>query len=263
MKMPSRCEQRRWTEALTSADWEWTDFATCPDPKTLWAAACGHLDRRSMRGMVDHVARCAVCAHDLRAARQTAAEVGDIDPPASWWERIADRIRRGSKNGDPVANGLLQPFPARLGWSGGQGGAWMTSPSRALAVAVVGLALVVISIPPRTSPWPAPTQLRGQTVESLLEDDQPLRRDLFILEWRAIEGALYDVQLMSDDFDPIVAIDGLTEPRLHVAGKDLADLEAGTFLHWRVAAQLPGGTLIRSSAQRVCLSEEQRRCAQP
>ena len=90
-------------------------------------------------------------------------------------------------------------------------------------------------------------------VRLLVADGQALPRARFALRWQGIEGARYDVRVMTRDLSEIAVVQDLSEPELVLDAAYFVDLERDTVLLWQVEAFLPEGERVPSRTQQVVL----------
>ena len=174
----------------------------CPEPDRIWEAVRGELPPEEVRDIVDHVAICASCAEDWRIAMEF------------------------EKKKEPV----VLPFPARRFQR------WIAAAAAALVLTVGG-----ISVRQMMTPDPPP-QYRGAETEIRSLDGETRPRQDFVLAWSPVEGAeSYDVLVTTSELATVADPKGLPKPRCQVPASALADLPAGTRLHWRVTAVFPDG----------------------
>lgn len=218
---------------------------TCLDPKRIWAMVRGELAAREVGTVADHAGRCLACAREIRAAQTMAQELGEAperlpDPAILLRPILVARINKWLVwLGTPalVATSLL--FVVRGHEPGG--------------TAQGNLAKTAAPISPPAAAR-APETGEPASVELLVADGTTLPRDRFLLHWRGLEDARYDVTLMTEaEYELVLSETELDAPELLVPEQTLAKLEAGTGLQWQVVAHLPGGGRLRSPTYRVRL----------
>jgi len=193
---------------------------SCPSPETIWSAVRGELPPQQLREVLDHVASCSACAEDWRLAaelnRQQAAEAA-------------------------TAPGKV--IQGRFGW-------------RAVytAAAVAAALLIGVSVyrSNEVAPGQAPTYREAETphagIRSLLPAGEALPRQGAVLRWSPLPGAVsYDVEVSTEDLQPVAAAKGQTTPELRIPDSALASLPPGAKLLWRVDAVHADGS--RESSQ--------------
>ncbi len=244
--------------ALASPQWEQADLDRCPVGERIYQAACGRLKPAELAEIVDHVAECAVCAHELRAARQIAEDLGEIPPHSANDPNPVPPIPDVPP--DPSLLEGMRAIPTSvIPWigvptkSGGYAVAW-----RPLATAAVLTAVVSRAVIPAPAPtWPGLVQYRsGESapiVHLLVPDGQSLPRDRFELRWQGLAAARYDVRVMTTDLEEVAVGTDLGTAELLLEEDDLKCLEAGTMLLWQVDAYLPDGGRVPSVTYQVRL----------
>lgn len=187
----------------------------CPSPERIWAAARGELSASEVREVIDHTIACAACAEDWRLAAALDREA-----------RAADGVAETR-----TASSLRSPF----------GRPWLS------AVAAIFVLGIVVVIPGLRKDDPAPIY-RGEdgAIQPLLAPGEALPREGAVLRWAGPPGAVYDVQVTTEDLHVIAKAGGLETSELRIPADALRDLPAGATLLWRVEATLPDGTELAS-----------------
>jgi hypothetical protein len=193
---------------------------SCPSPETIWSAVRGELPPQQLREVLDHVASCAACAEDWRLAaelnRQQAAEVA-------------------------TAPGKV--IQGRFGWR---------SLSTAAAIAAALLIGVSVYRANEVAPGQQPTYREAEAphagIRSLLPPGEGLPRQGAVLRWSPLPGAVsYDVEVSTEDLQPVAAAKGQTTPEFRIPDSALAALPPGARLLWRIEAVHADGS--RESSQ--------------
>jgi hypothetical protein len=203
----------RLRAAFTAADGPAPDPRSCPTPETLWSAVRGELPAPQLREVLDHVASCAACAED-------------------W--RLAAELNRQEERVATVPGKVIQ----------GRFGQWR--PLAAAAALAAGLVIAVGlyrtgEIGPQQQPAYREAQHAG--IRSLLPAGQALPRQAAVLRWSPLSGAAsYDVQVSTEDLQPVATAKGQTAAEYRVPESALAALPPGTRLLWQVDAIRPDGT---------------------
>jgi hypothetical protein len=181
-----------------------------PDPEIIWRAVHGELPPGETAALVERAARCPQTAEAWRLARQLAAEVEPAQPA---------RITR---------------FPIRQRW--------------VLALAATIVVAVATPLLLRSPHRPVFREGPGVTIETTIEESQPLPRDAFLLRWTPLRpGATYRIFVADQDLEPVFEAADLDEPTFLVPSPSLARLPAGALVLWRVEATLPDGSTVRSA----------------
>jgi hypothetical protein len=166
-----------------------------------------------MREVVEHVARCPACAEDWRLAaelnRQQAAAA--VTAPGRV---LQGRFRQ------------WRPF--------------------ATAAALAAGLLVAVGLYRTVETGPRPPvyrEARHAGIRSLLPAGQALPRQNAVLRWSPLAGAsAYDVQVSTQDLQPVAAAKGQTAAEYRIPASALASLPPGARLLWLVDAIRPDGT---------------------
>ena len=188
----------------------------CPHPQRIWDAAHSQLTTAEVVGVVDHFIACPSCAADWRAAKDWEA---DVEIPAEP-EALTDARR-------PVAR-----------WAG-------------LAAAAAILLVGVVAVYQFVAPVPSGPVYRsaGETIRSLVPEDEVLSRDAAVLRWTPVaEDAVYSVEVGKIDLTTLVSARELGETEFTVPPRALESVEAGESIVWQVEAQMPDGRRIASEA---------------
>ena len=184
----------------------------CPAPERIWAAVRGELSASEVREVIDHTIACPACAEDWRLA-------------AALDRKVADGTAQ-ARTSSPSRSALGRP--------------WL---SAVAAVLVLGFVLV----PVLRHDDPAPIY-RGEdeAIQSALPAGEALPREEAVLRWTGPAGAVYDVQVTTEDLRVVATAGGLETPELRVPAEALRDLPSGAALLWRVEATLPDGAEMAS-----------------
>lgn len=232
MSLRKSRDRERLADALAAVQWEEMDFAGCPDPEQIWRAGAGELPPAELASVADHASNCAVCAHDLRAARQVAEEVGELATPEPVWRRFWAWVKRS----DSSRPSLLRPVMAMV------------------FTCAVGAAFVLGT---RDSGRPtADSSVRAVSaspVTPLVADRAVIDREDFALAWHYEGEASFDVQVTTQSLVEVAFVEGLSEPAASFDKLQFADFEPGTALFWRVIVHPAEGEQFSSHAFRVVL----------
>ncbi len=184
----------------------------CPQPERLWAAAHGELRRREIHELVDHTSSCAACAEAWRLARDLGEGSQEAAPERPARPRTAAWWRPG------------------------------TLAAAALVLMVVGFQLSNLL---RRAPVHRDAGEVG--IRSLVPDDQALPRQRCLLRWSGGgEGARYTVHVTDETLEAVAGGRRLEIAEYLVPEQNLAGLEPGARLLWRVEAVQPAGGRLLS-----------------
>jgi hypothetical protein len=203
----------RLRAAFIASDGPAPDPQSCPTPETLWSAVRGELAAPQMREVLDHIASCSACAED-------------------W--RLAAELNRQEERAATVPGKVIQ----------GRFGQWrpLATAAALAACLVAGVGLYRTGeIGPRQPPAYREAQHAG--IRSLLPAGQALPRQAAVLRWSPVSGAAsYDLQVSTDDLQPVATAKGQTTAEYRLPASALAPLPPGTKLVWQVDAIRPDGT---------------------
>lgn len=213
-------EISRLRAAFAAPTSETPDPGDCPEPDRIWEAVRGELPPEEVREIVDHTAVCASCAEDWRIAKEF------------------------EKESQAEKEDIAYSFPARRLQP------WITAAAAALVMTVSGIYVHNQTQKPAA---PVPYRGGGSEIEALGNPDQALPRESFILAWKPVPGAESYELLVSYDLDTVVSPKDLTTTKYQVPADALANLPAGTPLHWMVTAVFPDGRRESSPTFRATL----------
>jgi hypothetical protein len=166
-----------------------------------------------MREVLDHVALCSACAED-------------------W--RLAAELNRQEERAATVPGKVIV----------GRFGQWrpLATAAALAACLVAGVGLYRTGeIGPQQPPTYREAEHAG--IRSLLPAGQALPRQAAVLRWSPVSGATaYDVQVSTDDLQPVATAKGQTATEYRLPESALAALPPGTKLVWQVDAIRPDGT---------------------
>ncbi|MCX4246776.1 fibronectin type III domain-containing protein [Paraliomyxa miuraensis] len=188
------------------------------DPHELWAVVRGEAERETAARLTERLARDATLLEEWTIARAFAEQATDADE------------REGST--EVAAN-----TRSHRSWS-----------ILAAVAAAVLLAVLVWPAPEDLRYEPGSHEVRSGTASTLRSTvDGPLHRTDATLSWTAVEGATrYEVQVTTDDLEPVLTARDLTRPTVTIDPARLRALPPGTTLLWRVEAVVGDGTRERS-----------------
>jgi hypothetical protein len=213
----------------------------CPEPEMLWDAVRGELPPEELKEVVDHTARCAVCAESWRLAVELTSETGVAD--------VGE---------DAETTSVL---PAREVDEDGFWSSWLQV--AALVAVLAGAGWVV-----RNTDWlpgtgGPDTAVRGGDdtgITALTPQNRALSRDGLTLRWTAPatpsrpgvgEGALrYEVEVIwvGEAASTVVfRARDLERTELAIPPEALANLPADAVILWTVTARLDGEQVDRKT----------------
>lgn len=178
----------------------------CPEAELLAASAAGGLDAERQQSIAFHLASCADCVAEWRAAQALHAA-------------LADEARR------------REPGSALAGVRRGVRPLWL-----AVAAGLCGLLLLPILLRA-----PQATVLRGGGPSSLVTGEL-LPADECVLRWTpGPPGSRYGVEVRTDDGRLLAAAAGLRASEFRVPADALADLAPGSAVAWTLSMTLADG----------------------
>jgi hypothetical protein len=186
----------------------------CPKPETIWASVHCELEPMAAQAVVKHTAVCADCAAEWRLAMRSE-EAG------------------GSETASPMRSSmaLVQRWGAVAAMA---------------TFLIVAVAVVREFRKPETPSFRATEEIE---IRSLVPEDEALPRDAVVLRWSPTEeGAVYSVDVATQDLTPVASRRDLAEAEFVVPREALEELPAGATLTWKVEARLPDGRRAVSGA---------------
>lgn len=196
----------------------------CPEPDRIWQAVRGELPPDQVREIVDHVAVCAYCAEDWRIAMafEEEARAGESLETGETYEAVPRML--------PPPVSRFRP--------------WMAAAAAALVMTVAG-----IQMRPEK-----PVYRSGDGNAVVTREIPAAGRASFVLAWQPVPGAeSYELLVTTSELRTVAAPKGLTETQYQVPETALADLPAGTLLHWRVIAVYPDESRKQSKSATTTL----------
>jgi Putative zinc-finger len=188
------------------------DPERCPAPETIWAAVRGELPPRELRQVVEHTAVCEACAED-------------------W--RLAAELERQSASAAAAPVRVLQ----------GRFGRWRPLAAAAALAAGLLIAVGIYSSGALSPRQPTYREAEGETIRSLLAENQALPRHGAVLRWSRVPGAeSYDVRISTEDLRLVLTAQGQKAPSYPIPESALASLAPGSKLLWQVDAVFPDGS---------------------
>jgi hypothetical protein len=182
----------------------------CPEPDLILQAVLNELPKRKARDLADHAATCPVCAVAWRLARDHATESREF-----------------------------RVHPVRTRWR----------PMAAAAVVVAAVLAGILWIDRDRFREPEPPgyrKLSQNEIQSLMGEDS-LPANEFILRWSDHgSGSRYDVLVTDRHLTVIAEARALTVTEYRVPKENLADLESGAVVLWRVDGLGPDGRQLTS-----------------
>jgi hypothetical protein len=200
-------ETQRLREAFAATSREDVATPDCPPAERIWEAVQNELDATELRKVLHHVATCAVCTESWRLASEIAGESAAEAP-----------LSRPARE-----------RPRALRWFG----AASAAAAAVLAVVVIGTNL--------TDGFSTGSIARSGAAEelSLVAEDSALTRSECRPRWVPIEGATYDVQVLSEGFELLVEEAGLSSPEFLVPPSAFEGLANEAALLLRIEARKP------------------------
>ncbi len=205
---------------MTTLPPEGIEPSDCPDPEQIWSAVRGELPPERFGELADHAATCPMCA-------------------LAW--------QQGEKASDEVGRPAVQagPKPWRA-WYG----------LAAAAVLVMAAALVMQFRGTGIGPVTSPPEYRAPVEETLLSEipaNAVLSRADCTLVWSGPEGATFNLQVATADFEILHRDFGLTAGSFTVPAAAIESIPPGGVILWQVEAVLPDGTRQPSRTFKVTL----------
>jgi hypothetical protein len=184
----------------------------CPDAAAIWDSAAEQLPAEENGAVIRHIGECPACGVAWELARELAS------------------IEEGP--------GAVRSTSTR----------WMPLAAAALIVAAVTAALVLIPRGVEPPSQPGYRDVATQWLVSELPEEEPLPRDELILRWAVgPAGTTYDVRITSESLEPLVQAWHLEEPALRINPSEVAGVEPGGQILWRVTAHLASGEKVVSN----------------
>ena len=210
-----------------------------PDAGRIWDAIDGSSPAAERRKVVDEIAQRPGAALFWRLARELQA---DREPSG---EQDAAPPARPASPARPTVDRRLVKYAA---WAAAAAvvlavGTWATRPGPTAAT--------------ETPSYRSPDQGHDQgghgldhhhhQMRSEVPGERALDRSRFLLRWSpAVDGALYDVRVMTESLVEIASARDLARPELLVPSSRLRALAPGSRVLWQVTARPPSGAEVRS-----------------
>lgn len=183
----------------------------CPESDRIWVVLEGRAGGDERTRLIEHTGSCPACA-----------EV--------W--RLANRMGAMEERDDQIA-----PAPWRR---------WGTYVAIAATLILVSGLVLQFGLFRETS---LPIYRAGEAgaIQSLVAEDAPQSRKALRLRWSSVgEGALYNLRVTTEAFEPVFTIEGLEETESLVPVESLGQVTPGTRLLWQVEAFPPDGSRVIS-----------------
>ena len=239
-------ELQSLAEGLVGPSPEVAEPHDCPDGSLLWDAAADDLEPSVLGEVVDHVAQCPACAHELQTAHGLIRDMDTLRPSPT------------TRRPRPSWRSLAKP--------------WLLSATAAMFPLAI---LMLVFLPPSVSdprtlghppgvmgavghPYGTGSVQRtvdGNHLQLLVPDGHSLSRGSFDLHWRGLPEARYEVHLTDLNLQPVATVWDLEQPNWQVPEGHLASLSPGTVLLWQVFAYLPDGRRIDSATWQLEIRE--------
>ena len=198
-------ETRRLREAFAATSPEDLATADCPPAERIWEAVTGELGPAEARQMLHHVASCPVCTE-------------------AW--RLASEIEGGQERAQTATPRPVQKRRAPR-W-----GFIAAAAAAVLAVVVIGENFNDFSTV-STARSGAPEEL------SLLTEGTTLTRSSCQARWLGVEGATYDVQVLTESLEVLAERKQLRIPEFTVPAELFEGLAPDKALLLRIEARQP------------------------
>jgi hypothetical protein len=207
-------ESRRLRDAFAATSPEDVPTAECPSAERIWEATRNELGPAELRQVLLHVASCAVCTEAWRLAEELESSQPDelAESPA--------RPERGS------AFGWLKLAGAAAG---------------IVAVFLVGMTL--------RDQFTVGSSARGL---SLLSEGEAISRSDCRVQWIAVEGATYDVQVLTEGLEVLTEESGLSSPEYAVPAEVFESTGSGTVLLLHIEARRPRELPVSRTVRLPC-----------
>ena len=234
----------------------------CPDLCRLRAAAAAELPLEERCAILDHALGCRYCAESWRLALHLGAR-----PQISLWYQFLSIVWADLRFLFELPGKLARSAPGRA-LTSHLDALWpRTQPARLVAISTVtvmalGVAYVVSGPAPlqrvahRGGMVKSPGSRGAAAVTSLVRDGERLPREDFVLRWSGPRRAVYDVQVLRQDGEPVASAKELTATEYRVPEEQLRSIESGAVLTWRVSYRTDGGHRIEAPEVRVRLKSE-------
>ena len=187
------------------------DGKTCPDTGLIWDSAAERLSSRRNAAVIRHIGECTACAVAWDLARDLSA----------------------------VEERPAEVHAAGVGWM----------PLAAAALVVVAIAVGALLIPRGSEPPVQPDyrDVAADWLVSEVPEDVALQRDSLVLHWSAGPGGTtYDVSVTDGSLQPLARAFGLDAPKFSIDPQDVAGVQPGGRILWRVTAHLPDNEIVVS-----------------
>lgn len=204
--MENRDETQRLRDAFAATSPE--DVATpgCPPAEQIWEAVNDELGPTELRQVLHHVASCPVCTE-------------------SW--RLASEIEGESRS---------QAAQTNLRSAAGRSGRWLSIASAAAAV----FAVFVVGITLKDRFLVGSSARSGDAQElALVDGSAAMPRTECRARWVPVEGATYEIQVLTEDFELLTEAQGLSVPEFVVPESLFEGLPAEAVLLMRIQALRP------------------------
>jgi len=189
----------------------------CPDAAAIWDSAAEQLPAEENAAVIRHIGECSACG----VAWELARDLSSIEERPI--EARPDAVRSASTR-------------------------WMPLAAAALIVVAVSAALLLIPRGVEPPSQPGYRDVATQWLVSELPEESPLPRDALALRWAAgPAGTTYDVRVTSESLEPLAQAWHLGEPELRIDPSDVAGVEPGRQILWRVTAHLASGEKVLSN----------------
>lgn len=196
----------------------------CPSPEQLWDAVAGVLDTEATHALIEHTAACAGCAEEWRLAREMqgspareapTGEAPAAEAPGEGRGRVIAAAHRFRRAAAPI-----------------------------IGLAVAAMLLLVVGLPKKEAPPAEYRAGQAEEIQSLIPRGEALPRELFVLRWSELDGAVYSLVVSGADLRVIDQPSELTEAIYQVPAAALEGVDGEVY--WQVEAALADGSTLSS-----------------
>jgi hypothetical protein len=206
---------------------------------------------------------------DLARLREALASLAGKDGSSADAGRIFDAVHGSTLSGEErraVVDELVRDPDAAEAWrlarelapegapvqvpARGEAWKWMSIAAAMVLAVVAGWQLFTPWVPAEPPVYRSGEQ---RSITSTLRPGVPLSRTQPVLRWTAIEGARYQVRVLTPELQVLVESGELTSPEYALGADVLSRIPSGGEILWQVEARIRGGSVVVSSTFRVRL----------